>query len=244
MLNGDTKKLIYFPSCASRTMGPALSSTERRSQIEVTSAVFKKAGYQLILPDNLDDLCCGMPFNSKGFVDNAKKKGRELLSALDIISDHGNIPIIFDTSPCKLQLQEFEQELGQEMLIYETNEFIAQFVLDNLTIEPLDEPVALHVTCSSQKMHLEPYLRKIARACSRQVIEPEDTACCGFAGDKGMFLPELNASALKGLKRQLPSDCTRGYSNSRTCEIGLSHHSGIEYQSLVYLLDEVSLKRD
>ena len=30
----------------------------------------------------------------------------------------------------------------------------------------------------------------------------------------------------------------RGFSNSRTCEIGLTTHSGVPYQSLVYLINE------
>jgi D-lactate dehydrogenase len=31
-----------------------------------------------------------------------------------------------------------------------------------------------------------------------------------------------------------------GLSTSRTCEIGLSQHGGIDYHSVVYLLDRVS----
>jgi hypothetical protein len=34
--------------------------------------------------------------------------------------------------------------------------------------------------------------------------------------------------------------CEAGYSNSRTCEISLSEHSRIEYQSIVYLVDQLT----
>ncbi|ETX12207.1 FAD-linked oxidase [Marinomonas ushuaiensis DSM 15871] len=34
--------------------------------------------------------------------------------------------------------------------------------------------------------------------------------------------------------------CEAGFSNSRTCEIGLSEHSGLDYQSIVYLVDRVT----
>jgi len=34
--------------------------------------------------------------------------------------------------------------------------------------------------------------------------------------------------------------CTEGVSTSRTCEIGLSSHSGVDYHSLVYLVDLVT----
>ena len=48
----------------------------------------------------------------------------------------------------------------------------------------------------------------------------------------------MNAFALRKLKKQLEAEGIRnGYSNSRTCEIGLNTNSGIPYQSLVYLVD-------
>ena len=58
----------------------------------------------------------------------------------------------------------------------------------------------------------------------------------------GFDLPELNAAALAELKPSLPGECTSGYSNSRTCEIGLSEHGGISYQSIVYLVDRCTEK--
>lgn len=96
----------------------------------------------------------------------------------------------------------------------------------------------MHVTCSSRKMGLDTTLLNLAKVCAKQVFVPDEKGCCGFAGDKGFTRPELNASALRKLKSQIPEGCNRGVSNSRTCEIGLSEHSGISYQSIVYLVDE------
>ncbi|MDO8696355.1 MAG: hypothetical protein Q7J74_04505, partial [Pseudomonas sp.] len=62
---------------------------------------------------------------------------------------------------------------------------------------------------------------------------------CGFAGDKGFTTPELNAHALRSLKEAVQI-CDEGISTSRTCEIGLSQHAGIDYHNLVYLLDRVT----
>lgn len=84
------------------------------------------------------------------------------------------------------------------------------------------------------------YLEQIANACCDNVIVPDNVNCCGFAGDKGFYLPELNKNALAELPAQIPNECTRGLSNSRTCEIGLSEHSKISYQSFLYILDEVA----
>ena len=80
---------------------------------------------------------------------------------------------------------------------------------------------------------------KLARLCSINVVVPEGVGCCGFAGDKGFTHPEVNAYALRKLRGQIEAaGVKRGFSNSRTCEVGLTTHSGIPYQSIVYLVDE------
>jgi D-lactate dehydrogenase len=73
--------------------------------------------------------------------------------------------------------------------------------------------------------------------CSSNVTIPEDIGCCGFAGDRGFTFPELNKSALRNLKSLIPSDVKYAFSTSKTCEIGLSEHSGIDYRSIFYLVD-------
>ena len=102
--------------------------------------------------------------------------------------------------------------------------------------------MALHVTCSATKMGLEPKLRAVAEACASRVVVPP-TGCCGFAGDKGFTTPELTASALANLKASLPKECDRGYSNSRGCEIGLTTHARVPYQSIMYLVDACTSPR-
>jgi D-lactate dehydrogenase len=89
-------------------------------------------------------------------------------------------------------------------------------------------------------MGLDPKLAAVARACSRNVIIPDRIGCCGFAGDKGFSLPELNDHALRDLPAAIPQGCTAGYSTSRTCEIGLSSHAGIPYNSLAYLFEKAT----
>jgi len=98
--------------------------------------------------------------------------------------------------------------------------------------------VAIHNTCSSIKMELTEKFRTVAQACAQKVVIPARVGCCGFAGDRGFNYPELNESALKELRSSVSSTCTAGYSNSRTCEIGLSLHSGLYYKSILYLVDE------
>jgi D-lactate dehydrogenase len=115
--------------------------------------------------------------------------------------------------------------------------------MDRLDFRRIPETVAVHVTCSSAKMGLAEKFRTVARACVEKVVMPPKVGCCGFAGDRGFTHPELNASALADLKQSLPADCKSGYSNSRTCEIGLSHNAGIPYQSIVHLVDKCTSEK-
>ena len=110
-------------------------------------------------------------------------------------------------------------------------------LLDKLEFNKKKESVAIHVPCSSKKMGIEASFLKVASLCADKVT-PSGIPCCGMAGDRGMRYPELTANSLQHLKPNLPGDCTDGYSTSRTCEMSLSNHSGINFRGLVYLVDE------
>ena len=228
--------VVYLPSCASRTMGPMRGAQSKDSLADKTTHLLEKAGFRVILPSGADGLCCGMPFQSKGMFRAADKKRDELNRTLMTLTRQGKIPVYSDTSPCSLRLQE---GLDPALQVFDSIEFLDRFVVPRLIIDPVDDPVALHVTCSTTRMGLADALKRILSACCTNLVIPERITCCGFAGDKGFTTPELNASALRTLKEQV-GHCREGCSTSRTCEIGLSHHSGLEYRSPVYLLDQCS----
>ncbi len=236
VVNPGAPKVVYLPSCASRTMGPARGDEDRTSLADKTEALLRKAGFEVIYPDELDKLCCGMPFQSKGMFDAADSKSSEIEQILMKATNGGQIPVYSDTSPCTLRLRE---NISEQIKLYDTVDFIDQFLMERLLFNPVNEPVALHITCSATRMGQAEKLKRIMNACSTQVVIPDQITCCGFAGDKGFSTPELNASALRTLKASV-SSCQQGYSTSRTCEIGLSHHSGIDYKSIVYLVDRVT----
>ncbi|MBL8258889.1 MAG: FAD-binding oxidoreductase, partial [Candidatus Competibacteraceae bacterium] len=234
----DRPRVVYFASCASRSMGPAQDDPETDALPVKTAALLRKAGFEVILPDDSTALCCGQPFASKGLPEQADAKQREVEQALLKASRNGQDPVVVDTSPCSLRLKCNQEKLG--LKVYDITEFLHDAVLERLTLRQLPETVALHPTCSTTRMGLQTKLKAIAEACAEKVIIPDRVSCCGWAGDKGFTLPELNASALRDLKAALPDECQSGYSTSRTCEIGLSLHSGRYYRSIVYLVDRCS----
>lgn len=234
-------RVVYLAACVSRVMGPAAGDKEQTSLLDKTRNLLEKAGYQVVFPENMDSLCCGQPFASKGYNEQAEHKRQELIGALLHASRGGVDPIYCDTSPCTLRLV---QDLGETRLdLYDPVRFIRTHLVDKLNFTPQTAPIAVHVTCSTQHLGESQALIDIARLCSTEVVIPEGIHCCGFAGDKGFTTPELNAHSLRTLKDAV-QHCSEGISTSRTCEIGLSQHGGIDYHGLVYLVDRVSTARN
>jgi D-lactate dehydrogenase len=239
--SASNKKVVYFPSCLNQALGKHKHSPDI-DLVDKVVAFLNKAGWEVIYPENMNNLCCGMIWNSKGMPDIAQQKTDELEQALLKASDGGKYPVICDQSPCLHHMREHMKQVKPLELM----EFVHDFVAQDLKFTPTDEPIALHLTCSTRLMKIDDKILDLANRCSTNVLIPEGVGCCGFAGDKGFTHPELNAYALRKLRPQIEAaGIKRGFSNSRTCEIGLTTHSGVPYQSLIYLIDEcTTIKND
>lgn len=233
--NSKRDKIVYFPSCITRSMGVSKSYSKELELTRLTEKLLKKAGYDIIYPENMNSLCCGMAFSSKGFVEEGKKLSDQLEAALMKASNNGEYPILCDMSPC---LYTMHTNMDGKLKLYEQAEFTEKFLLNRLKITPIREKVAIFTVCTTKKLAVDETLVNIAKHCASDVIRV-DSNCCGFAGDRGFLLPELNAHGLRYLKEQV-FGCTYGYATSRTCEIGLSYHSGLEFKSILYLVDQCS----
>lgn len=228
-------KVVYFPSCLNQMMGTAKETPDSTPLVDKTVQLLQKAGYEVIFPKEMDKLCCGTIWESKGMMDIADRKSAELEEALFAATEQGKYPVLCDQSPCLHRMR----NVMTKVKLYEPVEFIYTFLKDKLEFTPIDKPVSIHITCSTQKMGLRDQMVALACLCSTKVIVPEEVGCCGFAGDKGFTHPEVNTYALRKLKPQLEKAGVEvGYSNSRTCEIGLTTNSGIPYISIVYLVDQ------
>jgi D-lactate dehydrogenase len=234
----SVRKVVYFPSCINQTMGATgekTSGNRPRPLIDTMVALCRKAGYEVIFPLGMGNLCCGMIWESKGMPDIANQKVRELEQALLTASENGRWPVLCDQSPCLHRMRNHIASLH----LYEPGEFIHDFLAPHLSFHPIDTPVALHLTCSTRHMHVEAKLIDLAKMCATKVIVPDEVGCCGFAGDKGFTHPDINKYALRKLSPTLHSHgVAAGYSNSRTCEIGLTSNTGIPYKSITYLVDD------
>ena len=239
--NSSLNKVVYFPSCINQTMGVAKHDPDQTPLIQKTVQLLEKAGYEIIFPENMKSLCCGTIWESKGMPELADQKSAELEKALLKATDNGKYPVLCDQSPCLYRMRHTIN--GVDM--YEPVEFILKFVADRLNFTPINDTITVHTTCSTTKMGLKPNLIRLAEMCSTSVIVPQEVGCCGFAGDKGFTHPEVNEWALRKLRPQIKRHgITAGYSNSRTCEIGLTTHSGVPFQNIIYLVDHVTTPKN
>lgn len=233
-IKNSDKKVVYFSSCINRTMSNPKQASNDSNISEIVVILLERAGYEIIIPNNIDNLCCGMPFSSKGFAKQGKTKSDELEIELKKASENGKYPILCDMSPCsKTMAQNFDKSVR----VHDSIEFIMEFLIDELDFKQIDDPIMIHTTCSTRKMGHAEQLAKIAKLCSTNVTIPTDVGCCGFAGDRGFTFPELNQSALRHLKDSIPKGTKYAFSTSKTCEIGLTEHSGLDYKSIFYLVE-------
>ncbi len=238
--DGAKPRAVYFASCAGQMFGSARDDKDGEPLPATLQSLAAKAGLELIAPPRAAGLCCGQPFNSKGLAGEADRKAEEAIGALLQASEGGKWPVFSDTSPCS---QRLKMAAAGRLPLLDIVEFLHDHVLPRADIpERVAAPIALHMTCATRRMGLEAKLLAVAQACAVHVVVPPGIGCCAFAGDKGFVRPEMNAHALRSLAPAVEG-CTGGYSTSRTCEIGLTVHSGLQYRSIAHLLDRTARPR-
>ena len=177
---------------------------------------------------------------SKGMAAQADAMADAVTQALLKAADDGHggyYPVIMDASTCSVRMQKV---LAGRLALYDFHEFAHDALLPRLRLVRKPGPVALHINCSVRRTASDAKLRRVLQACAEEIVEPAGVTCCGFGGDRGFVVPELNVHALRKVHAALPSACCEGVSTNRTCEIGLTAETGRAYRSIAYLLEECS----
>jgi len=229
-------RVVYFPSCATRMFG---APTRENGMLPTTDAMLElmtRAGYNPVVPEKLDGQCCGQPFQSKGFPEEADRLGDDLNTSLDALSGSGKFPVVTDASTCAKHIKAHP---GQSE-VADSAEFLLQHVLPRLKITRKVPVLAVHHNCSAQRMKEQSTIEAVVRAMADKVVVLSSFTCCGYGGDRGLFVPELNAHATRFVKSEIPADCTLGVSTVSTCASGLSEHAGIPFVSIASVLEMVS----
>ena len=228
--------VVYFPACPSRMFGAPKTSHDLLDTPQAMVTLLERAGYDVVVPEALNGQCCGQPFQSKGFPDQARAVGNPLNAQLADLSHQGELPVVTDASTCAKHLKDVPGGLP----VSDSAQFLVEHVLPKLTITQKLPVIAVHHNCSAQRLAEQPATEAIAAACADQVAVLTSITCCGYAGDKGLFVPELNAHATRRVGNDIPAGCELGVSTVSTCASGLSEHAGIPFVGLASLLEWAS----
>ena len=157
--------------------------------------------------------------------------------------------MVMDVTSCTNTLQHSRSELTvdnqarfDKLIFMDSIDFAVDVLLPRLAITKKKDKIVFHPVCSLYKMEgLLDKLKALGKACANRADIPIDAGCCGMAGDRGFYFPELIADATKAEATEVNEQAYDGYySSAKTCEASLSAATGKNYRSVLWLLDEVS----
>lgn len=240
------REAVYFSACVGTLFGPSDAGPGVRGAF---LSLCRRAGVVLVAPGNLPGLCCGTPWRSKGMLEGAQAMEQRVAASLWEATRGGELDVVSDAASCTEGLVTTLSHAAETDARYagirvrDAVAYVAAELLPDLLTE-LPAPrrlqrLALHPTCSSTQLGLDPALMAVARAVADEVYVPDSWGCCGFAGDRGLLHPELTASATQVQAAQIaeagPFDAYA--SCNRTCELGMTRATGEQYQHVLELLE-------
>jgi D-lactate dehydrogenase len=234
---------VYVPACLTRTF----ASHGERPLPEVLVELARRAGQPVRIPADVAGACCGMPFGSKGYRDAHAIAAEDFVARLWRWSEEGRLPVVIDTTACtqtvrdpSLLTPESRARLAK-VTVLDAIEFVHDRLLPALQPVPQPGAVSLHPTCSAVKLGLADKFVRVAARCSERAEVPLAYGCCGFAGDRGLLVPELTASATALEAAEVRAgDHVGHYSCGRTCELGMEEATGKAYTSFLYLVERAT----
>uniref|UniRef100_A0AAU2VZY2 D-lactate dehydrogenase (cytochrome) n=1 Tax=Streptomyces sp. NBC_00008 TaxID=2903610 RepID=A0AAU2VZY2_9ACTN len=239
---------VYYPACVNRIFGGP--EGERLPSLpQAVVAVSARAGKPVWIPEDVAGTCCATIWHSKGYDTANAVMANRIVEAAWGWTAGGKLPLVVDASSCTLgiahevvpYLTEDNRALHRELTVVDSLVWAADELLPELTVLRRTGSAVLHPTCSMEHLGDVAHLRAVAEACAREVVVPDDAACCGFAGDRGMLHEELTASATA---KEAAEVNTREYdtylSANRMCEIGMDRATGRSYYSVLMELERAT----
>jgi len=239
--------VVYFPACISRLMGKGADG--KKNIMETFISVSRKAGVEVIIPQNIKGSCCGQIFSSKGFHSAYTYTANDIVERLWSASFEGKLVVVSDVSSCAYTLHNIRPVLTDEnklrfdgLKMIDSVSYLHDIVLTRKMTISKKGNVVLHPVCSLQKMGTQQKFIIIAKAFAASVTVPLHAGCCGMAGDRGFLFPELTRSATHDESQEVRQSSYEGYySSTKTCEIAMSEAVGANYESILYLADETMI---
>jgi D-lactate dehydrogenase len=247
---------VYFRSCVNRIFGRAdyaeLETKSNSTKLDLAQAMVEvsaRAGMPLWIPDDLAGTCCAMVWHSKGYEDGNKLMANKFVEQAWQWSDGGRLPLLCDASSCTLgianeivpYLTPENMSRHRQLKIIDSITWAYDYLLPKLNVRHRVPAAAIHPVCSINQLGLTQKLSMLSTALAEKTVTPIYSMCCGFAGDRGFLHPELFLSATSEEAGELEQyNCERYLCSNRTCELGLSLATGKDYESVIFLVEELT----
>ncbi|MFF5860382.1 FAD-binding and (Fe-S)-binding domain-containing protein [Streptomyces sp. NPDC012751] len=245
-------RAVFFAACIGSLFAPEEGGGGSPGGAAGAAGAFlrlcARAGVPVTVPAGLDGLCCGTPWQSKGYTAGYRTMAAHTLEALWEASGHGRLPVVCDASSCTHGLDQLREALPESdrarfasLRFVDSVVFAAEHLLPALPAPRRLGSLALHPTCSTVHLGIGTALRAVAAAVSDEVTVPDNWGCCAFAGDRGLLHPEITASAVAAQAAELNAGTYDAYAScNRTCELGMTRATGHPYRHVLELLDEAT----
>jgi D-lactate dehydrogenase len=229
-----TPAAVYLPSCLGTLFAPADGGDGVQAAV---LGLAERAGVELLVPEGIDQLCCGTPWSSKGLDRGYRSMERTVVEAVREATSGGVLPVVVDASSCTEGYLRLLADAEPAIRVIDSVAFVADTVLPRLTVHRRLSSLALHPTCSSRRLGTDDAAVRLASAVAEEVVVPASWQCCAFAGDRGLLHPELTASATRDEAAEVAGRTFEAYASvNRTCEIGMTRATGRSYVHLLELV--------
>lgn len=210
----------------------------------------QKNHYEVIIENQF--VCCGSPFVSNGYLDEAEKNAKKNISVAEKWLKK-NYPIITGCTSCLLMLKQEYQELFPDLAdkaakiapkIYDTSEFLLSLHEKNklnLKLGKVSGKYIYHAPCHLRAQGIGlPALDLLALIPDLQ-IENAAAGCCGISGSYGIKSDKNEISEKVGsklFKRIKSSQASTVLSECGTCRLQIHHGTQVVTKHPITVLRE------
>ena len=228
---GEGQPVAYFHGCSAEYYEPWIG--------ELAISVLEKLGCRVVLPPQG---CCGLPLQSNGLFDAARRYARWNVQSLHPFVAAG-MPIVGASTSCTLALKhEYQAILGLEGVAVSEVAAAVYDVFEFITLYKMEELERLHVSSIPIRALYHPPCQLKSHAIGTPAIEvlqliPDlelihsEAECCGVAGTYGLKSEKAQvARDVGGILFDQAGEVSPDLilSDSETCRWWIEKHAGVK----------------
>jgi glycerol-3-phosphate dehydrogenase subunit C len=222
------RKVIYFHGCGTEYYEPW--------EGEKVVAILEHNGFEVVVPKQD---CCGLPLQSSGLFEDARKVVLRLARALCAHLDSDDTIIVGNATSCTLMLKREAREIlaleddPELKRVSERTYDICELLLElhdrgelKTDFQPVNETIAYHAPCQQQGHWVgKPALDLLALVPGLEVKEMS-ARCCGIAGTYGLKVEKYDIAMAVGrdlFDQVQGSGASSVACDSETCRWQIAH---------------------